>query len=543
MAFDPTVPVADWRKRVKITIGATIYRYADQYLTMDDDTVWDGYILAMSPLKLSAGGLLDPRIVRPSMEVTLGNADDVVRQRTDDAEHANADVEISLGQGEVEADYQTIFCGVIRAPGGIAYWDDQVLRMLFDDARSKDAKVLPVNRYDPATLTNMETKSEFKVKPLVYGSWLSTDASGERVPGVQTDSTAGTGGKFSFADHALKSIEKVFNNTTDITANCTLDAANAEITITSGTYTPATDTVSINCEGATDDGLTTGTLLISLPDQLEDLLKTHLSVVAGEIDSTAFSDWETELTTNDSGRNWIGTEQSSDDIIRDILVSGFADIAIKGGKYFPVYRVIDVASGAPTYYDFNIRERSDTSKAFSVQRDPERLYANEVVVDYSYDPTNAKWTKTYTKQNATAITIFGSTKRRRLQLKWLYNANGSEHRADQELFLFSQELEVTQTDFDPNALTKVPTDQYKLTYSKFTDTPFQVREASLVFDVMKAAFTSWNMSSLAPGRWMGTAAPTWALSTGQERAEQGYWCDSAGRADPADANSAVSIWF
>lgn len=83
----------------------------------------------------------------------------------------------------------------------------------------------------------------------------------------------------------------------------------------------------------------------------------------------------------DYGRRWIGAEVSSDDLIRDLLLEGFADITIEDGKYKPVYRIVNAASGSDAYLSAHIRERGDTTKDFTVQRDPERIFANEVVGD------------------------------------------------------------------------------------------------------------------------------------------------------------------
>ena len=543
MAFTGTSSTDNWHVLVEVALDGGTVKYADDDLAMDDGSTYDGRVMSIPVLRLSGGALLDPRMVSPALSIGLEDADRVVRNSTDAEEWGNRAVTIKIGQGTTIADYEIVFSGVVRFPGGVS-WDATSLQFAVDDIRSKDAKTLPATRLDPATYANMDTLSYYKPIPLVYGDWQTTAGGGETIPAYQIDSTAGTGGKFKVAAHALKSIEVVYLNGADITSNCTLDAANGEFTISStSTFTSGTDTVTVNCQGATDDGLTSGTLLQTLPAIMDDLLQTHMSVAAGNIDATALAAWAAELGTADYGRRWIGTEVSSDDLIRDLLVDGFADITIEAGKYKPVYRVVNVSAGSPVWGSANIRERSDSSKDFIVQRDPELIFANEVVADYRYAPTTGRFGVTYTKQDTASIANLGTTKRRRLTFNWLYVTLGGETRGNREAYLFSTEPEVPTIGLDPEALTKGPTDQFTLTHDKFDATPMQIRTISL--DLLKKRVTAvcWNMNRLTPGRWSSASAPAWSSASNTQRQEQGFWTDANGRADAADANSTRSIWY
>jgi len=543
MAFDSSQTQASWHILMEVALdGGTVY-YAETDLAMSNGVAYEGRISSIPALLLSTGQILDPRLVSPSLTVTLRDADHSVRDSTDSEEWGNRTVTIKAGQGTTIGDYETVFTGVVRFPGGIS-WDATSLRVSVDDLRSKDAKALPANRLDPATYANMEAKSQYKAIPLVYGDFRTTAGGGETVPCYCIDTTAGTGGKFKVADHALKEIEAVYKNGSAITGNCTMDAANGEFTISSTTtYDPTTDTITANVQGATDDGTTSGTLLQSLPDILDDLLQTHLSVASGNIDSTAFSAWEAELGTNDYGRRWIGTEISSDDLIRDILVEGFADITIESGKYKPVYRVVDTTGSATTLTSANIRERGDATKEFRVQRDPERIFVNEVVADYRYDPANAAYTTTYTKSDSGSIANLGTTKRRRLQFKWLYIGNGAQARANRELYGFVQEPEIATMRLDPEALTLGPTDQIDLEHDKYDGTAFQIRTISLDLLRKEATATCWDVTRLSPGRWSSASAPAWGSATALQKVSQGFWTDANGRADAGDSGSTGSVWF
>lgn len=541
MAFIGTNTTDSWHVLLEVALDGGTVRYADQDIAMNNGTAYDGRIESIPVLRLSTGALLDPRLVSPSMTISLRDADSVVRDSTDGEEWGNRAVTIRIGQGTTIGDYEVVFLGVVAFPGGMQ-WDATSLRFSVDDIRSKDALTLPATRLEPATYGNMEESAKYLPIPLVYGDWQTTAGGGEQLPAYQIDSTAGTGGKFKIASHALKSIQKVWKDASDITSNCSLDAANGEFTITTGTYTAA-NTVTVNVQGATHNGATGGTLLQSLPDILEDIFKTHMGVSSGNIDSTAFAAWESELGTNDYGRRWIGADISSDDLIRDCLLEGFADITIEAGAYKPVYRVVDTGSISTSWQSANIRERTDGSKDFSVQRDPERIFTNDVVADYRYAPTAASYKVTYSKQNAASISSLGTTKRRRMAFNWLYITAGAETRTNREAFLFSTEPEVPTIGLDPEALTKGPTDQFLLTHSKFVATPMQIRTINLDLLAKKATATCWNMNRLAPGHWSGSSAPVWGSATALQKIDQGFWTDSNGRADASDADSTGSVWF
>lgn len=548
MAFDSTSAASDRHVLIEFALSGTTYRVADKEMVLSDGTYYAGKILYVSPLKRTVGRLLDPRIQAPQMRIQLDNGDDSVRQQIDTYEFANATVTIKIGQGTTAGNYETNFIGVVHFPGGIS-WDDKVANFEVDDLVSTAARVLPVNKFFPANYANIENKSKYLPIPIVYGSWLTTDGGGETVPCYQTDSTVSVGGEFTIADHAIKQIEDVYVN--GVSANYSnedLDAATFEL---DDAYDPDTDTVSANIRGATDDGTSTGTLLQTLPDILNDILTTWLGVAAGSIDSTAFSNWEAELTVDDYGRRCVTTEVSSNTLISDLLVEGFADLTIIAGKYYPVYRIASIASGIPTYYSFDITNRADRSKDFRVVRDEERVYTNQIVAQYQWDPINGKYASRYDVEDSAAISTVSTRRRRRLQMNWLYISNGAEARATRELHVFSTEIETAFLGLATAAVTKSPTNQFRLIYSKFeidanVGTPFQIREIQTDYKTMAATVKAWCMLQLSPGRWAADTAKTWLLSSAWERETQGNWTDANGYADttvPPAESSKRSIWF
>ena len=551
MAFDFGATAAEWHVLIEVALdGGTVY-YADEDLVMDDGTAYEGRILSIPVLQLSAGQVLDPRIVAPQFVIGLSDADSVVRDSTDSEQWGNRIVTLRIGQGTDLTVYEAPFTGVVRFPGGIE-WDATITRVSVDDLRSRDAKSLPTATLDPDTYTNMETKSEYQPEPLLYGDWRTTAGGGERVPAYQIDSTAGSEGKFSIAGHALKEIEKVWQDENDgtalvdITAKCTMDAANGQFTIISAlttTYDPDLHTISANVQGATDDGLTSGTMLQTMPAIMNDILQTHLGVVSGDVDATAIAQWETELGATDYVRRWVGRATSSDDLLRDLLVDGFADLTIEGGAYKPVYRVFQAGAGLTTITTSDIRERNDGAADFRVKKDPERAFLNEVVGDYRHNPMTSAYLKSYTNTNSGSVASVGATKRRRLTYKWRYIQASAEIRSNRELYMFSSEPEMAQVRLDPIGLQYAPTEQFVLQHDKYVDVPWQVRTITLDL-IGKTAFAQClNIMLLTTGAWASSSAPVYTLSTSLQQAENGFWTNAIGEADTGDASSAGSIWF
>ena len=549
MAFKPDSAIQDWRHLVEVQLDSGSVYFSKDAVVIGS-TLYQGRLESITPLHLSAGGLLDPRIVTPGLSFSLDNANNAISALLDADTWVNRLVIIKVGQGKAAADYDEVYRGKIQF-GGISF-DDQFVNINLVDARQGDSKVLPTGKFFASTYANLEAKSANMPIPLVYGDWSSGAEGAQQVPAYCIDTTAGTGGKFKIASHALKEIGNVYLNGSDITGNCTLDAANGEFTISStSTYDELVDVVTVHCKGATDDGTTSGTLLVGLVDILDDLLQTHLGVDAADIDSAAMAAWAAELSASDEGRRVISTELNSDTIITSLLVEGFADLTIQDGKYYPLYRVVNT-SGLTTYRDFDIKARGDGRKDFAVILDEERVFINQVVAQYQYDPAGAKYGKRYDKDNSASQASVGATKRRRLQMDWLYKANGAQDRAERELWAYSSEVENLQVSIGPKALALVPTDQFRLDYGKFAESgglsaaPFQIREITADFDRMEAIIRCWNITQLSAGVWTADSAPTWLLSNATQRSENGFWTDASGFADPSgspDPASASSRWF
>lgn len=550
MAFDPTSNNRQYRFYFKIELNSVTLYLSNEHFTLSDGTAVDGRIINAAPLVRRAGPIQDPRLELPRLSIDVDNGEEPDGTRFQDYfdlySWATRAVTLYIGYGATAGDYTAIFTGVTQFPAGVE-WDDELCTIRMVDNRAADARTLPAGTYTTTVYANMEALYLNTPIPIVYGDWQTTAANGERVPCVQIDSTAGTGGKFKIATHALKSIEKVWLNNADITANCTLDAANGEFTITTGTYTSGTDTVEANVQGATDDGTTSGTLLQTAPDVFDDLLQTYLGVPAANIDSTALTAWANELTANDYVRRVINTETSSDTLIAELLTDAFADLDLEDGKYAPRYRVVSVGGGLTTYRAEDITTDGAGRKAFEVQQDPEYIFVNELIAVYNRRATTGSYAGRYTTEDSGSITDVGLRQRRQLNLSWLYLQTGAEARAEKELYTFGAIPEVISVSLTPAASELTPTDQLRIAYNKYPETatggaPFQVRDISLDPNTLAVSLTAWSMVRLLRRQWTGPSANNWATATATEQEEQGFWTNDDGEADPGDSASVGSIW-
>lgn len=539
MADDPHV-------LLDFELDSTTIRIADEWLTLDDGTVYKGWLRDYTDLRRTLGTILDPVLVAPSMQLVIDNTNDQMRDLLDTHVFANRDVVIKFGTGEAAAAYSEVFTGIVHFSGGIQ-WDEKYVYITLDVAFTADDLNIPLTKFTTGAYPNLEDDALNQPIPIVYGSWLSSDGGGERVKCYQIDSTVGTGGQFKISVRNLKQLASVHKNGASVSFSST-DLPNAEFVLDVA-YDPDVDEITAHVQGATDDGTASGNLIQTLPDLAEDILTTYMGVAAGKVDSTAFSGWEANLTADDYGRRVIDTEIMASRAVVDCLIDGFADMTIVGGKYTPVYRIVDVSGSIPTYYDFDIVDGPEI-KEFRAKQDPERGFANEIVGEYRKNPVSGDFEGDYKVDDDASIETYKTRRRRRLTLNWLYNQTGAEARTQRELHVFATEGEAGVVTLKEVAISKGPTDQFRLVYNKYDlgdeiGTPFQIREAVTGLKRKRVKVTAWNILQLSPGRWTEDAAPTWSSATAWQRQIQGFWTDANGFADPAgtDVTSKRSKWF
>ena len=553
MAFNADQDSPNVHYLVEIVLDTITLRYAEVDLARSDGTLWKGLLIPNTSVRSSLGSLRESKFTTASFTITLDNHDDYIRGLLDQYQVANRAVIIYIGDGAASGNYSEWIRGVIRFPGGVSYNQGQAT-IACDDPRERDALNLPTTRFDPATYTNMETKSYYKPIPIVYGDWRTTAGGGEKIPAYQTDSTIGTGGRFHVANHCIKAIEAVYKNGASV--SFTGDEVNGRFTLNVA-YTPATDTITVNCRGATVDATTAGALLENPALILKDLVKTWLGKADADLDLTAFTLFQTN-TTSTLCRRWIGGERlSSHTLIQDLMIESWCDLAIITNLYTPVYRIVADVGTLTNMKDYDILKSgsgSSASFAFQVQRDPDRLFCNKVEGSYQYDPVAGTYAKVYSFQDAASqASALTTMERPTFSFKWIYVTTDIQNRVQLEVYVFgSAEVEVLNVTLLNRSIFYDPTDQFGLIFDKYgteataVGAPFQVRSSERRMGQLINTIVAWNMLSLSPGRWTGPAATTWLLSTAYEQWSQGYWTDASGFADTGGSPAAASKrsrWF
>ena len=554
MAFNPDQDNPKVHYLCKIELDGYTLRVADVDIARSDQTLWIGIMSPTTTIAQDLGSLLEPKYISGSFTVTLDNKDDAVRDLFEVHEWANRPVTIEIGESATAANYSEWAKGVVRFPGGVSYTQGQAI-IVCDDIRERDSLNLPTTRFDPATYTNMETKSRYKTIPTVYGDWRTTAGGGETIPAYQIDSTVGTGGSFKIASHALKGIEVVYLNGASVSFTIT-SLNNATFTLNVA-YSPASDEITVNCQGATDDGTSAGNMIESPKNILNDILITRLGLSSGDLDAASFTSYNTN-TSSIKVRRWIGGSSaiSSNTLIQQLMIETFSDLTLISNTYAPVYRTVSSASSLTNFYHYDIQRTGkgpEGQTAFEVLRDPDRLYANRVTGGYRFKPVEQEFAEYYTFEDTAAQTNVLTVRERPISFYWIYGQSDCRSRIELEVYVFgTAEVEVAATVLTNRALLKVPTNQFGLIFDKYGDevnaigTPFQIRRSERRMGQLSNRVRAWNILNLTPGRWTGSTATTWLLSTAYERQSQGYWCDASGFADTSgspDATSKRSRWF
>lgn len=539
--------IGAWRQTVVITLTGLTVRASTEPFVADNGDIYKYKILGSSPLTTTTGTLLAPKVLTANMSLTFDNQPDADGNRMSDLldsyQFANKAVVIAFGNGtDTAADFSTVFTGQVKVLGGIVF-DDKQMSIQLVDQRASDELVLPANVFTTATYANLEAGAKNKPIPLIYGDWSSGVGGALKVPCYCINTTTR---EFKIADHAVKEISAIFKNGVAATITSS-DLANATFIMTES-YTAGTDTVTAHCKGATDDGTASGTLLESIPDQINDLLQTHMSIAAGNIDSTAFTNWEAELDSTMNGRRWIGTEIATSQLIAEALQDGNADMVVSAdGKYTPQYRIVSLAS-LDSFREGDIQPASTDMLAYKVLRDPEQIFLNQCVGDYQYDPVASAYAGRHSKDNAASQSDIGQTIRRRISMNWLFNDVGGQTRTERELYYYSTWPEMIEVSFGPRMLLRNAADLFRFVYGKFVETagdggiPFMIRNITRDYSALVARVRAWNVLLLASGRWTATGDPVYTSSTVAQKSTNGFWTDAAGEADPGDAASAGYVW-
>lgn len=353
-----------------------------------------------------------------------------------------------------------------------------------------------------------------------------------------------------FAIHTVWAIRKdtgvwtALTETTHYTKNLTT----CTVTIVSPTYPHADYTIAVDVTGK-PDGL--GSYWSTYSDIVKDLLTTFLGAATGDLDTAAFA--QADLDAQNELSLWIKSDRQLTSILASFdaaqpslgrSVMGTVQETV-GGKW-------TTSIWSPDVDDATTSLGQADFTSFTPKPKLKRVYST-VRVFYNYDHARQQWSAV---EATNSLIQYRTGSRDRLDLYTYLRTEIDAQRLAERYLLLAGAVTVEAAFSERGALLArhQAGDKARVTYSPVSVVAgayeMQPMEASVLEITLapKLLVTGYlnNLHGLGgrAGRWMDGTAPAWAAATATERQASGFWCDSNGRADPADSFSAdQSLWF
>lgn len=398
---------------------------------------------------------------------------------------------------------------------------------------------------------NLETVSEGKKIAIGWGDWSTLAGGGEMVPVTCIDPTVP---RFKIFEHAIpdgclasinggKVVIEDGAGETDVTSDTVnIDYERGTFEFNTTPYDPATDKVYVNCKGRTDDGTKDGALITLNTSIWEDLIKNYLGQSDSDIDQSAFTAWQTSVTSK--GRLHIESSESSDDVVAAIMYATFSDQDFRNNKYYPVFRSLQSDPDADIYTIEDILDPGiddNPQPEFSIDTDVE-LYLNRADYLFRIDPRTGEYKDGF-EEDVAQQALVGAVNARTLEFRTLYDELETIDRAQLELLAFNQDVEIVEVTLKQNAMTKDLADNIILNFDVLTVEQLVTREVQKDIAGMVNRLVCWNISTIGVGHWAGIGASDYTSSSAQILQFQGYWANLLGEADPGNPASKLSKWF
>ena len=552
MAYSASGKSGEYHMLVEFVLDSTTLRYADEDVSIQQSNAtgffYAGRILGGGMLVRDLGTFLEPHETIQNFDVGVDNSDGHAQGLINQHTFANRRVRIWLGEGIRKSQYSEVFTGFVAHPNGIS-WDEDAATFTVIDQRVRHRKLLPAGRFITDTYPNVEAKGKNQPIPIVYGDWGESAGSGNgsiTIPVICTDMTTAQK-RFKISAHGIKSLDRVLKNAVALSLSTQVN----NICLSDGTFRIATavsysgtaDTISVNCKGIQTIN---GTLIEKPMDVMRSIQTAWLGLTATDLNITAYHDAQNTSGTDDElVRRFINTELSSEQLAKELLNESQIDMRFAGGKYSPKYRTLDIDSTRKDFRDFDIMLADETNEKadFAVQKDPSRFYANKVRSTFRYDPINAIYDGSYSRQITAAVASASAVIERQMEFNWYYRTTETELRVDRELATYTTEPVNITFRSGPRALMLNLADQIDVTYNIFDDAPMQIRRIETDLLTMTSRLSGYNLFMLGIGHWTASTAPTWNAASKAERDSQGFWCDANGYASASDSSSLlISKW-
>jgi len=339
---------------------------------------------------------------------------------------------------------------------------------------------LPINKYWKTTYSNMADGDEGKSIPIAYGVCTKC------IP-TCIDPTAGTGGRWKFADGEVYEITNARKNgvTLSFPSQYTKDPTLGEITLLCGFDAVSGDTLEVDIKGFKSLG---GSYIVKGASIALNMLKRFLRFVDEELDLDSFAATDA-LRTNELAI-YVDTEQSSREILQTIgrSIMAFFTPTQDGKLAFKAYttdvplgtlklRDEDYKSWKVTFDDSFVRQTVKVKYGKdSKEQDFKIVVETNDAVKYKYDTQEDLSVVTYLRLQADAASL----------------ALGLKN-------LVSRPITTVETDFGAKGFPKSPTDKVLITrlraadlQGKFTNKVFRIKSIEKDFARQKTKIVAMD---------------------------------------------------
>jgi hypothetical protein len=542
MAFNASSKSGEFHYLVEFLLDATTLRYAEEDLSIQINNAsgafYQGKLPESGTISRSLGSFLEAKETLETFQVVVDNRDEEIQNLIQTNTFSNRNVNVWLGEGVSKANYSLVFPGYVAHPNGIG-WDEDAAKFTIIDRRLKDRKNLPLEKYTTDLFPNLERNASGSAIPIIYGNFSSNADGGVSVPAICTDMTQ-TNKPFKVAGHRVSAIDRVMKNGLVVNfINTSLDDASFELNGIA--YNATTDIVSANCQGIANANGT----LIELPHRvLENMHTAYMGATATDLNATAFNTLDSDIT--EKCRSVINTITSTETLTGELRNEASIDMRFVGGKYSPKFRSLDLDSDRSNFFDVDIvladveRDKAE----FSVEHDPNRVYANKITGKFNFDPVYSVYLGAFTKQLTSATQDVSAVVDRPMTFNWLYKKSETEARIERELVTFGNEpLDVSVT-FTNRGMLQNLADQIDLTYNVFNDRTFQIRSIETDLSSMVTRIQATDVFLLGVGRWALDTSVGWASASQVDKDSFGFWSYESGYIVTGDNTSFnKSLWF
>ena len=450
----------------------------------------------------------------------------------------NSEVEVYYGGESLPiGEYNLVFSGFVREET----WGESVVEFHCVNSLDLLKRTIPITPLFGANVADYDTG---KPIPLCFGEIVG-------ITPLLSDNSVADGYVYTIADstyQTLKSVDAVYDDgvlltlTTDYTVDLTA------CTITMATYTP-TGTITCDVKGAKISDITgesSTDLMTNASDIVKFLLLEVLGIPSGKLNSASFV--QAKIDNEFELAKYVRYRRNASTYFAEIERSVMGNLYINnsGEFQFDIWNPTgaeddDMVDAEMEYF----KTTSPINKLFEgikVYYNAKPYVRQEMIIEGESDTYNVlEGTNNRSKYVDKQVSAFKHI------YTWIKTlADVTIHR---DRLLLLTDAPIIEIDVLANGIkffTRKPGDILKVTRTiaptttgAYSDQSFQIVKIRKQFSNRTCSMILDNLRGLgiSVGQWTADSAQTWALSTVEERDQQGFWCDASGYCDPTDFSS------